>query len=244
MRIGVIGFGDFGRLCVKHLSKAALVVVSSRSESNSEEISSLGGSLVSLEELARSSDIIVLAVPLAGFEGVLEQICPLMPDGALLVDTCSVKLEPRRLMLKYARPGVGILATHPLFGPQTATDSVSGHKIVIDPVRVTEPEKVIKFLEELGLEVIQLSADEHDREMAWVHALTFFVGRGVSLLNPPESKLGTNYYGELMDLVELDRSQSEDLFMTIERGNPYAVEMRQRFVRTLRELEIRIESES
>ncbi len=244
MKIGIIGFGDFGKLCVKHLSGVADTVVASRSSSNAGAIEKAGARFVALDDLARSCDVVVLAVPLSAYEALLREVCPLMPDGALLVDTCSVKLEPRRLMLHYARPAVDVLTTHPLFGPQTAHQSLAGHKIVLDFVRVAHRATITRFLESFGLEVVELSADEHDREMAWVQALTFFVGRGVSTLRPPDSKLGTNYYGELMDLVDLDRLQSEDLFMTVERGNPYAAKMRQRLIGQLKDLDASIEGET
>lgn len=56
-------------------------------------------------------------------------------------------------------------------------------------------------------------------------------------MNPPTSKLGTHYYSELLDVVNVERTHTIELFNTIQRGNPYAEEMRQRFLASLESLE-------
>ena len=89
-----------------------------------------------------------------------------------------------------------------------------------------------------------MTCDEHDREMAWVHALTFFVGRGLLELDPPASPLSTHYYNELLDVVNVERTHSMELFYTIQRGNPYAEDMRKKLMASLANLESKINNET
>lgn len=241
MQISVFGFGDFGQLTTKHLVRRADVSVYDRNHSRTKEIEKLGAKAVPLEEAA-AGDVVILAVNLDVLESTLEQIAPHLKPGTLVVDVTSVKLKPVEMMERLVPADCQILATHPLFGPQTASQSLAGHKIVVDPIRVDNMDSIEKFLIDLDLEVIHMTADAHDREMAWVHALTFFVGRGLLSIDPPQSELSTNYYNELMDVVNVERKHSLELFNTIQRGNPYADEMRQRFIDSLTQLEEQIKS--
>ncbi len=234
--IGIFGFGDFGKLITKYLASRADVLVYDRNQAHTEAISQYGATPATLEKAA-ASDVVILAVNLDVLESTLGNIAPHITPGTLVADVTSVKVKPAKMMLQLLPNHCQILATHPLFGPVSAAESLDGHKIVIDPIRVDNFPTIEKFLIDLGLEVVHMTCDEHDREMAWVHALTFFVGRGLVGINPPQSSLSTNYYNELMDIVNLERTHSPELFKTIQKGNPYAAEMRRKFMVSLQELE-------
>lgn len=241
MKISIFGFGSFGQLAAMHLANHAEVLVYDRNKAKTQAITDLGAKPVNLEEAA-GANVVILAVNLNVLEKTLEDVAPFIKPGALVADVTSVKVKPAQMMQRLLPQHCQILATHPLFGPQTASQSLSGHKIVIDPIRVDNIDQVEKFLHELDLEVVRMTCDEHDREMAWVHALTFYVGRGLLNLDPPNSALATNYYNELMDVVNVERSHSPELFETIQLGNPYAKEMRQKFLASLNSLEDQLNS--
>lgn len=236
MRFSIIGFGDFGKLTARHLARKHDVVVYNRNNAKTDVILATGSKPVAFEEAARA-DVIILAITLDALEETLEHLAPLLTTDTLIVDVTSVKVKPVEMMKRLLPEHVQILATHPLFGPVTASENLTGHKIVIDPIRVKNEAAIETFLKGLGLKVVRMSAEEHDREMAWVHALTFFVGRGLMNINPPLSDITTNYYNELLDLVNVEKTHSKELFYTIQRGNPYADEMRQRFIASLQALE-------
>jgi prephenate dehydrogenase len=71
-----------------------------------------------------------------------------------------------------------------------------------------------------------MSAAAHDKLMAQVHALTFFLARGLSAYGLKANKFQTPSFQMLLDLVELDSKHSTELFETIEIGNPYAKQAR------------------
>lgn len=243
LRISIIGFGDFGQLITRHLAPLSTLIVYDRTQHRADQIKQLGAQPVTIEDAARA-DVVILAVTLDALEPTLEKLAPSLKPGTLVVDVTSVKIKPVEIMERLVPDTCQILATHPLFGPQTASENLAGHKIVVDPIRVNDMDQIESFLQKLGLHVVYMSADEHDREMAWVHALTFFVGRGLLNMDPPTSELSTNYYKELLDVVNVEQQQSLGLFYTIQRGNPYAEEMRQKFITSLSELEQEIQQET
>jgi prephenate dehydrogenase len=82
-----------------------------------------------------------------------------------------------------------------------------------------------------------MSAEQHDKAMADVQALTFFVARGLAAAGVSETPFMTPSFKRLLDLVQLDRAHSPDLFNTIELGNPFAAAVRERFVNSVTTLQ-------
>ena len=115
------------------------------------------------EDAARA-DIVVLTVAISAMEETCARLAPLLRPGSLVIDTCSVKVWPVEIMRRHVPDKAGILATHPLFGPDSGRDGIRGLKIVLCPVRVTPSayQQVRGFLESLGL-VPEPVANRNDR---------------------------------------------------------------------------------
>jgi prephenate dehydrogenase len=132
------------------------------------------------------------------------------------------------------------VATHPLFGPQSGKNGITGLTIVVWPVRI-DPDAYIKlksFLhDELHLRVIERSPQEHDREMAYVQALTFFIGRALGKLEIPDLQLKTATYQHLLDVKHIVNNDTDDLFYTIQHENPLADDVREAFLQSLHNIE-------
>ena len=64
--------------------------------------------------------MVVVAVPVAAMPAVFDAIAPHVRPGALVADVGSVKMLPTRWMLERLPGHVDLVATHPLFGPQSA----------------------------------------------------------------------------------------------------------------------------
>ena len=72
-------------------------------------------------------EIVVVAVPVAVMPTVFKAIAPHLQPGALVVDVGSVKMLPAQWMTELLPDYVEIVATHPLFGPQSvARDGLPG----------------------------------------------------------------------------------------------------------------------
>lgn len=217
--LGLIGFGAFGRLTASHLAPHfALRVFDPAYDCTA-----------GLVETARCQ-VVVIAVPVAKMADVLKTIAPHLRRGALVLDVGSVKVEPARLMRELLPAHVDIVATHPLFGPQSARDGVHGHKIALCPIRGSAHRRVVAFLEgSLGLQVIRTTPDAHDRDAALAQGLTHLIARVLVQMEPLPELITTRSFDLLREAVEMVRHDAPEVFDAIERLNPYAPEVRRRF---------------
>ncbi|MFX9058099.1 prephenate dehydrogenase/arogenate dehydrogenase family protein, partial [Acinetobacter baumannii] len=91
---------------------------------------------------------------------------PHLRPGALVVDVCSIKTRPLEILERALPPGVDLLGTHPLFGPESGRAGLAGLRIALCPVRGRRAGQARRFLRRLGLAVTVTTAAEHDRQMA------------------------------------------------------------------------------
>lgn len=219
--ISVIGRGDFGQLVVS-LIPEELSVTSYGSKDTKENITTIG-----------TSDVIVLSIPLTAYPEVLDLLAPVLKPQTLVVDFCSVKTEPAELFNSHLPNHKNILLTHPLFGPQSFHNGEQ-HTLVVTNKADEKAEEIFNFCSKtLGLRVLHMSNEEHDKRMAEIHVLTFFIARALADMNLQREPFMTPSFNKLLDLVALDSSHTEALFQTIQNGNPYGAEERQRFIDSL-----------
>jgi prephenate dehydrogenase len=102
--------------------------------------------------------------------------------------------------------------------------------------------RVRHFLEaKLKLRVFISTPEQHDREMAVVQGLTHLVVRVFTNIGQIEPEYSTVSFEHLMKAVELVRNDSEELFLAIERDNPYARTMRDRYFQSVDTLKLKLE---
>jgi prephenate dehydrogenase len=142
----------------------------------------------------------------------------------------SVKLEPTRLMQQILPPHVEIIASHPLFGPASAAEGLGGHRIAWCPLRGKGHRLLAAFLRGQGLEVIETTPDQHDRDMAVVQGLTHLIARSLSRLGPLPQRMATRSFQKLAEAAAMVQDDSPELLATILRANPHAAEVRARFL--------------
>ena len=238
--LGIIGFGGFGQFMVKYLQPYISITVHDLTDLShvaSENKVEWG----TLKETA-SKDIVILAVPVQFLEPLLIDIKEYLKPDALIVDVSSVKVKPIDLMLKHLPPGVDILGTHPLFGPQSGKHGVKGLNMVVCPVRSKRTRSIIHFLSQvLQLNVLERTPDTHDKQMAYVQALTHFIGRSINEMDIPDVEQKTPAYQYLLDIKRNLGGDSMELFLTIELENPYAKRVREEFMDALKSLNDRLE---
>lgn len=229
-RVGIFGYGSFGRFLARTLADHADVSVYDPAVDE----------YTSDEQLARASgaDFVVLAVPLGAYTELLPRIAPALRPESVVVDICSVKTRPVELIRSYL-PDQPLVATHPLFGPESAASSLRGHTLVMCPDESSPaPYETIKsFAMDLGLHVVELDASKHDQEVAVIQGLTFFIARGLQGMNLEEYALRTPSFNRLLHLAELEQHHSEALFRTIQTGNPAAMAVRKEFLDHLTRLD-------
>jgi prephenate dehydrogenase len=179
---------------------------------------------------AAGCDLVVLAVPVARMGEVLRLMAPHLRAGAIVADVGSVKLVPARLMAEILPAHVEVLGTHPLFGPQSASAGLTGHKITLCPIRCPSVHRIAAFLRRaFGLRVFLTTAEEHDREAAVVQGLTHLIAKVLVRMEPLPKRLTTASFEHLMRGVEMVRHDAPGVFEAIERDNPFAAGVRERF---------------
>lgn len=157
--------------------------------------------------------------------------------SAVLVDVCSVKEYPLEVMRKYL-PTNEIVGTHPLFGPDSTADGLAGRQIVVTPSEESPAHKrLIGMFESAGLETIYMTAEEHDRQMAWTLCLTQFIGRGLGSLPLPKNSIGTKGYFDLLDIVTRANADTRQLYIDMNKYNRFAAEMREMVIKGLMEID-------
>lgn len=233
--VGIIGFGHFGRFLADKLDSVCAVRVYARD-------GQAGKWGAELEQVAQS-DYVILAVPLTAYEAMLERIKTYIPETSVIVDICSVKVRPIEIITSIL-PRQRIVSTHPLFGPQSAANSLKDHTVVVCPEQSNEEaaKSVIALCRQLDLKVVEMSAEAHDQEMATVHGLTFFIAHSLKEMGLQDQTLATPSFHKLLDLAILERQHTEGLFTTIQAGNPYAKVIRDKFTREVESLGKRIDA--
>lgn len=234
-QIGLIGLGAFGRFAAGHLAPHFDILGHDPDAPPVE-----GVARVDLE-VAAACPVVVLAVPVQALAQTCAKIAPFLPEGALVLDVASVKVEPMRTMRAALPAHVRIIGTHPLFGPQSAVKGLAGQSIVICPDAGIDASGVAALCGEvLGLDVHLSDPDTHDRAMADVQALTHLVSRVIAELDIPPPPYTTKSYDLLRQATDLVRNDSDELFQAIEQLNPYAAALRKRFFEAARAFDGRL----
>jgi prephenate dehydrogenase len=238
--IGIIGFGRFGKLTARYLSKDYDVYVYDIVDM-SDEIAASGFIPASLEEVCRQN-IVILPVPISEMRQTLKTINPLLKKGVVVIDVCSVKEYPVQWMAELLPDDVFILGTHPMFGPDSAADSLEGRKIALCKERIESRcfDKIKSYLSSKGLVVIDTTAGEHDRQIAVSLALTHFIGRSLSKFGADDLAMDTEGYKRLLHILEVVEHDTWQLFEDMHRYNPYAGEKRAAFMEAMRSIEDRL----
>ncbi len=239
--IGIVGFGRFGRLAATWLGRDFRVYVACCNHASRAEIEAAGAMALDLDSVCRQK-IVVLCVPISAMQAVLAAIGPRLGAGTLVVDVCSVKEQPVQWMRRILPDHARILATHPMFGPDSAAGGLGGHKIVVWPVRIAagQYKRIKAYLGRRGLEVMEVDPGRHDREIATSLALPHYIGRALATLGACPLAVDTEGYRRLLRLLEVVENDTWQLFCDMQRYNPHAADQRRAFRRALEKIERRL----
>ncbi len=174
--------------------------------------------------------MVFFCVPISVLSATLDEFVPHLNEQCVLLDTCSVKELPTKWMNKQSKKDHYILATHPLFGPDSFSDKNS-RKIALCPVRfpATMLNAWIEFFYALGLTSIVLDAKEHDREVAFTQGLTHLLGRILTQLLVEDYDITTKGFQSLREIITQTCNDSQQLFCDLQRFNHYSSEVWQMF---------------
>ena len=218
-RVSIIGFGRFGAMLHSLLSKGFEVDVFDKNSIDNSEVNE-----VSLEDALRNETIFI-AVPIRDFENLVKDISKKISSGKTVIDVCSVKVFPKKVMLNNLSNETDIIATHPLFGPDSLKDS--GSVMTMESVRNTFGRYDFwkNYFESQNILIEQISAEEHDMMAARSQGLTHFVGRVIDDFGTNQTRIDTEGYKALHKLVNQTCNDTWELFEDIQNFNPFTEKM-------------------
>jgi prephenate dehydrogenase len=231
MKVAVLGLGRFGSFWAAHLAKSFPVTAWSRSPDRAVPPGVRRVELIELFE----ADVVWLCPAISALPEVLAEIAPLVRPDQLIADTCSVKMEPARQMLASLPAHARLLATHPMFGPDSARNGVAGLPLVLHNLRAAEQEHAFwsgHFAAE-GMRVLDLTPEEHDKAAAYTQGVTHLIGRVLSGMGLADHPIATQGYKRLLDLIQQTCNDPYQLFLDMQHANPYTEAMREDLRRSL-----------
>lgn len=242
-KIGVIGFGMFGKfLCYEMLKGLGVTVYSphfSKSETNYKIKSAKN-----LQELVENSDLIIPAVPISRFEKVIAEIVPHLKKNTIVMDVCSVKSYPVQIMQKLLPSFVHKIATHPMFGPSAfkLRGRVSGLPMVMYNAGCSESiyGEVKNYFSNLGLQVTEMSPAEHDKLAAKSQFFSQLVRASAKMQGIHPTFIDTPGASALFESFNL-MNISEQLLIDMLNYNIYAKEVFNDTFRSLKQIEKKAE---
>jgi len=193
-------------------------------------------------EAACNADIVMVSVPINVTLDVIAEVAPRVRKGALLMDVTSVKEKPCQYMDKYARSGVEVVGTHPIFSHRVGT--LEGQVFVLTPVRAGKWLPWLRrFLERHKVRMFETTPAEHDRVMAVVQGLTHFayisVGKTLEELDfdiKESRKYASPVYDLMLDMIGRIIGQNPELYASIQMQNPQVPAIHKAFLETASEL--------
>ena len=218
-KVSIIGFGRFGVMLHALLTKGFEVDVYDKNTIDNAEVNE-----VSFEE-ALKNDTIFIAVPIRDFEDLVVDISSRIQSGKTIIDVCSVKVFPKKVMVDNLPEKTDIIATHPLFGPDSLKDS--GSVMTMEAVRNSFKRYNFwkNYFESQNIIIEEISAEDHDMMAARSQGLTHFVGRVIDDFGTNQTRIDTEGYKALHKLVNQTCNDSWDLFEDIQNYNPYTEKM-------------------
>lgn len=225
-KVAIIGFGRFGEL-LANLSKGIFDIYVIESDLARQEVAENSGfKLLSLESVAEV-EFIFLAVPISQIEYTIERLSSVVDEQHTVIDLCSVKVYPAQLMQQYLTKSA-LLATHPMFGPDSAKNGLEGLQVAFCPLRIEASQmQVIKdFWEKLGAIVTETTPEQHDKDSVYSQAFTYSIARIILSMDLPSVGFQTRSFNKLTEVAELSANDSEQLFHDMLFYNPYYSDMK------------------
>lgn len=233
--VAILGYGRFGRALGQLLAEAG---VKHRAHDPVAEIPA-DHRAESLRDLVQGAAFVVVAVPVNRVHAALVDLRPHLAPAQIVLDVGSVKVRPAAALAEVLGRAIPWVGTHPLFGPLSLALAERPLRVVLCPApaeygHAGAAARVRDLYQRIGCEVIEQTAESHDRVMAHTHALTFFVAKGmIDAGAGMEVPFAPPSFQAIARTIETVRSDAGHLFTAIARENPFAAEARKQLVQSL-----------
>jgi len=202
VNIGIVGLGLMGGSIAKAVKKYAIaknVYGYARNEQTAKEIKELNlvDKLMSLEELKKNSDVIILAIPVDSIISMFDDLKD-VPQNTTIMDLGSTKEFIVKNIPKEIRKN--FIAAHPMtgtekFGPKSAMDGLyEGKTVVLCDLEENDElhkNRAIKIFQDIGMRLVFMKASDHDIHACYMshlpHAISYSLANTVMNHEDPRS---------------------------------------------------------
>lgn len=183
-------------------------------------------------DAVENAELTIVSVPINKTVEVLQEVCPKLKKGSIVVEIASVKEKIVDVLRKFPKLEVQPLSLHPLFGP---VQKLKKKKIALIPVFNTEKELETAKKIFPDAEFIVVDAKQHDKVMAATLSLPYFVNMVLaSTLKDEDFKILEKLSGTTctlqLTLVGGVMAQDTELHVSLHTANKYALEYLDKFV--------------
>ncbi|MBR2116359.1 MAG: prephenate dehydrogenase [Alistipes sp.] len=239
MRVAVIGLGLIGgsfALALKAKGIATTVVGVEANPQHAAMAIELGivDSVMPLQEAVAEAELIAIAVPVDVIPQVAIKVLNRVTESQIVIDMGSTKEELCEMISLHPMRH-RFVATHPMWGtefsgPQAATaDSFAGRNVVIcekSRSAVEAVERVEALYRALGMDILEMEAEQHDLHAAYVshisHITSFILSTTVLEKEREEEAIFNLAGGGFDSTVRLAKSNA-DTWIPIFTQNKYNI---------------------
>lgn len=229
MKTAVLGAGKMGVWFAKWCKEEGEEVI--LSDRKPEKLAKLGKELgvetaVSFVDAVKEAELVIICVSISSFEEVVKKIGPSIRDGQVVIDICSIKEYPVKVMHEHIKHGL-VLGTHPVFGP--GSKGVKHKAYILTPTNPAEEkyaEVFKKWLQKVEAHVFIMSPAKHDQLMSIVLGLPHFLGLAAceTLLEQKDfqetKQVAGTTYRMLFTLAEATALETPDLYANLQMKLP------------------------
>jgi prephenate dehydrogenase len=238
MNTAILGAGKMGVWFAKFCKENGdHVILASR---NTQKLAALGEELgvqtATFTDAVKAADRIMLCVSISSFEEVVKTIAPNTREDQVIMDICSIKEYPVKVMHENLTRGL-VLGTHPLFGP--GSKGVKHKTYILTPTNAQEAayaDEFRKWLDKEGAHVFVMSPEKHDALISVVLGMPHFLGLAAceTLLEQPDfaetKQVAGTTYRMLFTLAEATALETPDLFANLQTKLPKIREIEAQFI--------------
>ena len=219
--VGIIGFGRFGKVLANILQRGFAIKAYDPKPAGPFP----GVQFLDLDTVLNEK-VIFIAVPIRHFESVIADISTKLKKETTLIDVCSVKNYPVNIMLKILPDNIGVIATHPMFGPDSYMSN-RNLKMMINNTRDLHNQYSFwkRFFSDQSIQIIDMTPDQHDRLAAKTQGVTHFLGRMLKEFGIKKTNIDTQGFRDLLDLVGQTCNDTWELYADLQLYNPYTEDM-------------------
>lgn len=231
MVVGIVGLGlmggSFALALRENSGKDLMILGSDHNAQHVKEALDLGiiDASVTFEELKKSADVIILAIPVAGIKVLMGQM-----DG-VKTDCTVIDLGSTKASIIDATPSAmrhHLVAAHPMAGteysgPKAAFSTLYRGKVVVlcDLEASGEHQRklAVSLFEKLGMKIVYMDAKSHDRHAAFIshmpHVISYAIANSVLAQEDKKSilALAAGGFRDMSRLAKSPSSMWRDIFM-------------------------------